>query len=152
MSGYWALVHGGGHAFGVSFPDVAGCIAASETLEGVLRDGREVLSAHLAWMKAEGDPIPNPRSHTELIDEPDQDWNAAGGQWHLIQARDVPAPRLRVNIMIDSGLLREADEAAEAAGRTRSGYIEEALRRQLTKGVGMKGTGRRRHAAAAAGR
>ncbi|WP_162596220.1 ribbon-helix-helix protein, CopG family [Methylobacterium sp. 17Sr1-1] len=34
---------------------------------------------------------------------------------------------MRVNITIDKGLLRQADEAAQARGLTRSGLIEDAL-------------------------
>jgi metal-responsive CopG/Arc/MetJ family transcriptional regulator len=39
----------------------------------------------------------------------------------------VPGERLRINITIDKGLPRAADEVAEAAGLTRSGFIERAL-------------------------
>ncbi|WP_244535575.1 ribbon-helix-helix protein, CopG family [Methylorubrum salsuginis] len=34
---------------------------------------------------------------------------------------------MRINITIDKGLLRVADEAAEARGLNRSAYIERAL-------------------------
>lgn len=39
----------------------------------------------------------------------------------------MPGERLRINITIDKGLLRVDDEAAEAAGLTRSGFIERTL-------------------------
>jgi len=35
----------------------------------------------------------------------------------------------RINIMIDAGLLVNTDGAAKAASKTRSGYIEDALKR-----------------------
>ena len=50
-----------------------------------------------------------------------------GSLAQLITHRRVPDERLRINITIDKGLLRVADEAAEAAGLTRSGFIERAL-------------------------
>ncbi len=131
MGGYWGLVHSDGGAFGISFPDAPGCISAADTLEDVLVDGCEALSAHLAWMKAEGDTIPPPRSHADLTADPEAEMNVEGGTWHLVVPRAVQAPRLRVNIMIEPGLLREADAAAEAEGKTRSGLIEEALRVRL---------------------
>jgi metal-responsive CopG/Arc/MetJ family transcriptional regulator len=39
----------------------------------------------------------------------------------------MPAERVRINITIDKGLLRVADEAAEAEGMNRSAFIERAL-------------------------
>ncbi|MET0429409.1 MAG: hypothetical protein ABW026_13035 [Microvirga sp.] len=36
-----------------------------------------------------------------------------------------------MNIMIDNGLLRRADESAEAVGMTRSGFIEFLAKTQL---------------------
>lgn len=40
-------------------------------------------------------------------------------------SRFTPGERLRITV--DKGLLRVADEAAEAAGLTRSGFIDRAL-------------------------
>jgi len=129
MNGYWALVHKDeGSAYGVSFPDVPGCISAGDTLEEALAEGREALSAHIAWLKAEGDPVPEPRTYEALRADAHAIEDAEGATWHLIVPRAVKAPRVRVNIMMDPGLLREADEAADAQGLTRSGIIEAALR------------------------
>jgi predicted RNase H-like HicB family nuclease len=140
MQGYWALVHEENRAFGISFPDVPGCVSAGDTIEAVLTEGREALSAHLAWMKAEGDPIPEPRAYADLQEDPEVTEEADGATWHMIVPRTVQAPRVRVNIMIDPGLLREADEAAEAQGMTRSGLIEAALRARLSvvEGGGLR--------------
>jgi predicted RNase H-like HicB family nuclease len=129
MNGYWALIHKDeGSAYGVSFPDVPGCISAGDTLEEALAEGREALSAHIAWLKAEGDDVPEPRTHEALKADTQAMQDAEGATWHLILPRAVKAPRVRVNIMIDPGLLREADEAADAQGLTRSAIIEAALR------------------------
>lgn len=50
-----------------------------------------------------------------------------GALAQIVPSRRVPGERLRINITIGKGLLRVADEAAEAAGLTRSGFIERAL-------------------------
>lgn len=131
MRSYWALVHGSGRAFGISFPDVPGCISAGDSLEDVLTEGSEALSAHLALLRAEGDPVPKARSHAELVSNPDADWDVDEAAWHLVPVRDVAAPRLRVNVMVDPAVLREADDAAAAVGQTRSSYVEDALRERL---------------------
>jgi predicted RNase H-like HicB family nuclease len=63
MAGYLALVHKDeGTSYGVSFPDVPGCVSAGDTFEEAVENAAEALAGHLALMAAEGDPIPPPRS------------------------------------------------------------------------------------------
>ena len=132
MADYWALIHEDETGFGISFPDVPGCISAGRSVEEAISEGSDALSAHLAWLKAEGDAVPQPRPLAELRGDPKIRELAEDATWQLVRARTVQAPRVRVNIMIDPGLLREADEAAEAAGMTRSGLIEAALRDRMS--------------------
>jgi predicted RNase H-like HicB family nuclease len=67
MAGYFALVHKDeGTGYGVSFPDVPGCISAGDTFEEAVANAAEALSGHFALMRADGDPIPVPRSFEEL--------------------------------------------------------------------------------------
>jgi predicted RNase H-like HicB family nuclease len=66
-SGYIALVHKDKDtSYGVSFPDVPGCIAAGDTFEEAIDNAAVALAGHLAVMKADRDPIPNARSLEEL--------------------------------------------------------------------------------------
>ncbi|MEA2820709.1 MAG: hypothetical protein QOJ86_2713 [Bradyrhizobium sp.] len=66
-AGYIALVHkDNGTSYGVSFPDVPGCIAAGDTFEEAIENASQALAGHLAIMAADGDPIPNARSLEEL--------------------------------------------------------------------------------------
>lgn len=63
MAGYVALVHKDkGTSYGVSFPDVPGCVSAGDTLDEALANAAEALAGHLALMRADGDPIPKARS------------------------------------------------------------------------------------------
>ena len=67
MAGYIALVHKDeGTSYGVSFPDLPGCISAGATFEEAVANAAEALTAHLALMRADGDTIPAPRSFDEL--------------------------------------------------------------------------------------
>jgi predicted RNase H-like HicB family nuclease len=67
MAGYIALVHKDeGKSYGVSFPDVPGCISAGDTFEQAVANAAEALAGHLALMRADGDAIPVPRSFEEL--------------------------------------------------------------------------------------
>ena len=67
MAGYIALVHKDeGTSYGVSFPDVPGCISAGDTFEEAVANAAEALAGHFAVMKADGEAIPAPRSFEEL--------------------------------------------------------------------------------------
>jgi predicted RNase H-like HicB family nuclease len=66
-AGYIALVHKDKDtSYGVSFPDVPGCISAGDTFEEAIDNASQALACHLAIMQAGGDPIPNARSLEEL--------------------------------------------------------------------------------------
>ena len=52
--------------FGVSFPDFPGCISAGSTLEEARRMAAEALAMHVAGMRADGEPIPEPSSLDDL--------------------------------------------------------------------------------------
>ena len=72
MSGYIALVHKDeGTSYGVSFPDVPGCIAAGDTFEDAVANAAEALTFHFAGMRKDGDLLPAPRSFEELRGDPE---------------------------------------------------------------------------------
>jgi predicted RNase H-like HicB family nuclease len=49
MVGYIALVHKDeGTSYGVSFPDVPGCISAGDTFDDAIENAAEALAGHLA--------------------------------------------------------------------------------------------------------
>ena len=76
---YLALVHKDeGTSYGVSFPDVPGCISAGDTFEEAIANAAEALAGHFAAMRADGDPIPAPRSFEELQRDPDFRTDSAG--------------------------------------------------------------------------
>lgn len=71
MAGYVALVHKDeGTSYGVSFPDVPGCVSAGETLDEALANAAEALAGHLALMRADGDKIPAARSSEAIRRDP----------------------------------------------------------------------------------
>jgi predicted RNase H-like HicB family nuclease len=129
MDAYIALIHPplNDSLYGVTFPDLPGCTSAGETFAAAAHNAREALSAHLAFMRADGEAIPTPRPLEALRQDPQLAEELDGAIPQLVAQRTVPAERVRINITIDKGLLRRADERAEAEGVTRSRLIEEAL-------------------------
>jgi predicted RNase H-like HicB family nuclease len=92
MAGYIALVHKDeGTSYGVSFPDVPGCISAGDTLEEALANAGEALAAHLALMRHDGDAIAAPRSFEELRRDPEFLADAADAIVTVVQERRLPA-------------------------------------------------------------
>jgi predicted RNase H-like HicB family nuclease len=66
-TGYIALVHKDKDtSYGVSFPDLPGCISAGDTFEQAIDNASQALAGHLAIMAADGDPIPHARGLEEL--------------------------------------------------------------------------------------
>ena len=66
-----AIVHGGPDGFGVSFPDVPGCIAVGATEQEALENAAEALAFHLEGMQADGDVMPVPRTIDTLRADPE---------------------------------------------------------------------------------
>jgi len=88
MAGYIALVHKDeGTSYGVSFPDVPGCIAAGDTFEEAVANAAEALAGHFALMKADGDPIPAPRSFEQLKRDPEFVDDSAGAIVTIVAPR-----------------------------------------------------------------
>lgn len=69
-AGYIALVHKDSDtSYGVSFPDVPGCISAGDTFEEAVDNAAVALAGHLAVMEADSDPLPEARSLEELRED-----------------------------------------------------------------------------------
>ncbi len=92
MAGYIALVHKDeGTSYGVSFPDVPGCISAGDTFEEAVANAAEALAGHLALMRTHGDPIPAPRSFEELKRDRKFVADAADAIVTVVQPQRMPA-------------------------------------------------------------
>jgi predicted RNase H-like HicB family nuclease len=72
MSGYIALIHKDeGTSYGVSFPDVPGCVSAGDTFEEAVANAAQALAGHFALMEADGEAVPSPRTFEQLKRDPD---------------------------------------------------------------------------------
>jgi predicted RNase H-like HicB family nuclease len=49
-------------------PDLPGCVATGRTREEVARRVREAIQLHLEGLRAEREPIPEPKTWTELVE------------------------------------------------------------------------------------
>jgi predicted RNase H-like HicB family nuclease len=92
MAAYIALVQKDeGTSYGVSFPDLPGCISAGDTFEEAVAFAAEALAGHLALMRADGDVVPQPRSFEELKRDPDFIADAADAIVTIVQPQRLAA-------------------------------------------------------------
>ena len=64
---YVVILEEGPGSWGAYAPDLPGCVAVGETRQDVLDLIREAIEFHLDGMKEDGDPIPEPHSHSEVV-------------------------------------------------------------------------------------
>ena len=128
MRPYIALIHKeAGSDYGVSFPDLPGCISAGSTLDDARAMAAEALSLHLEGLAEDGDAIPEPSSLEEIMASAENRYGVA----ILVDPPRAPEKAVRVNITLPEALLTSIDKHAEAHGQTRSGFLAEAARREI---------------------
>jgi predicted RNase H-like HicB family nuclease len=64
---YLVVMEQGDNSVGAYVPDLPGCVAVADTAEEALRLVCEAISLHIKELKAQGLPVPEPRSHAELV-------------------------------------------------------------------------------------
>ncbi len=69
MAVYTGLIDGQAGAYGVSFPDLPGCVAMGDTIDEAGRAARVVLSEYVAAMEARRFPLAEPRTSDALMQE-----------------------------------------------------------------------------------
>lgn len=118
-------------AYGISFPDVPGCISAGDTLEEVSVMGIEALAGHIRWLEADGDPVPTPRSLDDIMADPALAEDREGAILVAVPlVRDLGSTT-RINVSLDLGLLNAIDAEARQRKQTRSAFIASAVRKEL---------------------
>ena len=127
MAHYQALIHKEtGSCYGVSFPDLPGCVSAGDTLDEAAANAIEALRLHVEAMEGQGEAAPAPRTLEALRADPEAAASAQGATWVAVPLLlDSGAPA-RVNISMPKRLLEAIDVEARARGMSRSGFLAEA--------------------------
>lgn len=129
MKLFFALVHQDeGSAYGVQFPDLPGCYSAADDLDDLSRNAAEALALHL-----EGEPVPEVRSLSNIMADADVAKELAAGAFLVA----VPFVMLtgrsqRANVTMDAGLIDAIDMTAKDRGLTRSAYLADLARRDIS--------------------
>ena len=128
MHRYIALIHKDADSdYGVSFPDLPGCITAGSTLDEARAMAAEALALHLEGLAEDGDPIPAPST----LDVVMADLESRAAVAFLVDAPALAARSVRINITLPEDVLAEIDRFVAGHGLTRSGFLARAARKQL---------------------
>ena len=65
---YAVVIEKADHNFSAYVPDLPGCVATGETAEEAERQRREAIAFHLAGLREEGLPIPEPTSQVDYVE------------------------------------------------------------------------------------
>jgi len=128
MREYIAIIHKDPDSdYGVSFPDLPGCVTAGATLGEARLRAVEALTSHLEELAAKNETVPEPSTLESIMGE-------SGKRIAVAVFVSAPAPvvrSVRINIILPADMLEEIDHRAEEDGFTRSGFLAQAARKAL---------------------
>jgi predicted RNase H-like HicB family nuclease len=126
---YFGLIDGTEGAYGIYFPDCAGCTAMGSTADEAVTHAIEALAE---WLEDHGAPFPQPSTIEVLRALPDvNEALQAGASFIQIPALLEKARPVKANISLSHGLLEALDEAAARLTLTRSAFIAAAVREKI---------------------
>jgi predicted RNase H-like HicB family nuclease len=130
MRYYIAVVHKDeGSSFGVSFPDLPGVYSAADDMDGLIPNAAEALS-----LAAEDAPLPLPRALEEVRRDQGVATELARGAFLVaVPFIENDAKIVRINVSMESGMVRAIDAVASARNLTRSAFLAQAARHEIER-------------------
>lgn len=136
MRQYIALIHKEEESdYGVSFPDLPGCVTVGVDLDEARAMAEEALALHLEGLVEDGEAVPEPSSLEDIM----ADAENRSGVAILIAAPQQSVKSVRVNVTLPEDVLAQLDRYAESHGLTRSGFLLQAAQ----SAMGERGSGGR---------
>jgi predicted RNase H-like HicB family nuclease len=128
MRPYIALIHKETDSdYGVSFPDLPGCVTAGKTLDEARAMAVEALALHLEGLAEDGEALPEPSTlEAVMADRENRDAVAI-----LVEPPRTPGKSVRINVTLPADVLNEIDRYVAAHGLTRSGFLARAAKKEL---------------------
>ena len=122
MNRYPALVDGKSGNYGVSFPDLPGCVAMGRTVDEAILNAEESLREWANDYEARGGRLPRP-SPLEALATPE------GTQLVTIPLIRQSGTRVRLNVYVDEDVAAFIDDEARRRNMTRTGTLTWMVRR-----------------------
>lgn len=128
MLRFIALVHNDeGSDYGVSFPDLPGCVTAGATLAEARIFAEEALALHLAGLIEDAEVVPVPSSWDEVMGD------AGDALAMAVPLREVAGTLVKVSVDMPKNVLDRVDARAARRGLDRSGCLVEAAQHELER-------------------
>ncbi len=124
--------------YGVSVPDLPGCVSAGATVDEALAMVTEAIELHLEGIIDDGGVIPLPTSIEKLRADPGRRDEWADGTWAIVTVDEstLRVKIARVGITMPQRVLDAIDRYAKASGETRSGLLARAAVRYIGREAG----------------
>jgi predicted RNase H-like HicB family nuclease len=131
MVRYIGIIDGAGDTWGVTLPDVDGCVGVGSTPEDAIESVTIALREVAAHVSSAGRELPAPRGVIDIV---------ASGEYGdaplttLVPLMLDQGRTVRANVTFDAGLLDNIDDAAKLRGLTRSAFLASAAREKIEAG------------------
>lgn len=114
--------------YGLSFPDLPGCVTAAADVDAAVRRAEEALALHVAGMLEDGEAIPAPSDveAARAAAEP------AGFRAVVLVPVIIPGRAKRYQVTLPEDLVADIDAVAP----NRSGFLADAARAELARRKG----------------
>lgn len=67
MTNYLVIIEGSGDSYSAYVPDLPGCVAASDSPQGVEQLIRDAIPLHIESLRAHGEPVPPPQTRASTV-------------------------------------------------------------------------------------
>ncbi len=130
MHYYIAIVHKDeDSSFGISFPEVPGVFSAADDIAELIPKAAEALALY-----AEDEDLPAPRGLEEVRRDPEVAASLEAGAFLVaVPYIENDAKIVRINVSMESGMVKAIDTAASARKLTRSAFLAQAARREIER-------------------
>ena len=111
--------------YGVTVPDLPGCISAGRTIDEALAMAKEAIELHLEGLIEEGEAVGQPKS----VEHHQSNRDFRGGIWAIVSIEEstLRVKAVRLNITMPERVLDAVDRFAAKHGETRSGLLVRAV-------------------------
>ncbi|MGL4439567.1 MAG: type II toxin-antitoxin system HicB family antitoxin [Bosea sp. (in: a-proteobacteria)] len=129
MVRYVGILDGANDVWGVTLPDIDGCVGAGATPEEAIESVTIALREVASHVRSSGHDLPMPGSLSDIL---------AGGEYGfspvttLIPLLLDSGRTVRANVTFDAGLLDSIDSEAKRRGLTRSAFLASAAREKIS--------------------
>lgn len=117
--------------YGVSFPDLPGCVSGGDDMDDAVKNAAEALSLHLDGMIEDGETLPDART----LDQVDNDLGKPAGRFvYASVSAEIEDDSERVNVYLPKSLLAQIQRFGERTGiDNRSTFVRLAARYYLSR-------------------